>query len=122
MNFQLYLVDEHLRGDSYGDRFRSYDLDKSIIKSVLQGETYHGISNFQSSLFVTGFFKDDVENSIGIPIIIDGKSYALFVRPNVEKQFGEMRIVFSLLLGVTFVLSLFLYSYLRLFSFARSKG
>ncbi|CAM4094887.1 sensor histidine kinase [Lederbergia lenta] len=108
MNFQLYLVDENLQGTQYGDRFRNYDLEENIIKSILHGNTYYGISDFQSNLFVTGFFKDNLENSIGIPITVDGQTKALFVRPNVEKQFGEMRIVFSLLLGITFLLSLLL--------------
>ncbi|MBS4205567.1 sensor histidine kinase [Lederbergia citrea] len=108
MNFQLYLVDETLNGESFGEGFRNYSLDENIIKSVLAGNTYHGISEFQSSLFVTGFFKDDLKNSIGIPLKVNGKNQALFIRPNVEKQFGEMRIVFSLLLGLTFLLSLVL--------------
>lgn len=108
MNFQLYVVDENLEGRQYGDKFRNYDLDEKIIKTILQGDTYYGISNFKSNLFVTGFFKDSLENSIGVPIKVDGQTKALFVRPNVEKQFGEMRIVFSLLLGITFLLSLLL--------------
>ncbi|MEK3889317.1 sensor histidine kinase [Bacillus sp. FSL K6-3431] len=108
MNFQLYLVDQNLKGTHYGDEFRNYDLDEKVIKSILKGNTYYGITNFQSNLFVTGFFKDNLENSIGIPITVNGQTEALFVRPNVEKQFGEMRIVFSLLLGITFLLSLVL--------------
>lgn len=106
MNFQLYLVDEKLDGKTFGEGFQDYTIDKTIIQSVLDGKTYHGISEFKSSLFVTGFFKDDLENSIGIPVTAGDQRYALFVRPNVEKQFGEMRIVFSLLLGLTFLLSM----------------
>ncbi|MCR2821653.1 sensor histidine kinase [Lederbergia panacisoli] len=106
MNFQLYLVDQHMVGVQFGDPFRHYELDKSIIQSVLDGHTYHGISEFKSNLFVTGFFKDDVKNSIGVPIKVNDKREALFVRPNVEKQFGEMRIVFSIILGLTFFISM----------------
>ncbi|MBO1005709.1 sensor histidine kinase [Pseudogracilibacillus auburnensis] len=108
MNFQMYVVDEELKGKSYGEKFRDYSIDEKIVRSILRGNTYHGISQYKSSLFVTGFFKDEIENSIGVPIEIDGKTYALFVRPNIERQFGEMRIVFSLLLGITFLLSLLL--------------
>lgn len=108
MNFQLYLVDQHMNGRKFGDPFRQYDLDESIIQSVLDGQTYHGISTFKSNLFVTGFFKDDLKNSIGVPIKVGGETEALFVRPNVEKQFGEMRIVFSLILGLTFLISMVL--------------
>ncbi|GIN73976.1 two-component sensor histidine kinase [Bacillus sp. J14TS2] len=106
MNFQLYLVNQEMEGVQFGDEFRNYDIEEEVIQSVLNGETYHGISEFQSSLFVTGFFKDDIKNSIGVPMEVDGEIQALFMRPNVEKQFGEMRIVFSILLGLTFLISL----------------
>ncbi|MBS4202063.1 HAMP domain-containing histidine kinase [Bacillus sp. FJAT-49732] len=108
MNFQLYLVDQNMVGQQFGDPFRQYELDESIIQSVLDGHTYHGISKFKSNLFVTGFFKDDLKNSIGVPVKVDGVNEALFVRPNVEKQFGEMRIIFSLILGLTFFISMVL--------------
>src|SRR5690606_32162191 len=74
MNFQLYLVDQHMNGRKFGDPFRQYDLDESIIQSVLDGQTYHGISTFKSNLFVTGFFKDDLKNSIGVPIKVGGET------------------------------------------------
>ncbi|MCJ8009815.1 sensor histidine kinase [Lederbergia wuyishanensis] len=108
MNFQLYLVDQNMVGQQFGDPFRNYEIDESIIRSVLDGQTYQGISEFKSSLFVTGFFKDDLKNSIGVPIKVSGVTEALFVRPNVEKQFGEMRIIFSLILGLTFFISILL--------------
>ncbi|HHY21315.1 MAG TPA: HAMP domain-containing protein [Bacilli bacterium] len=107
MNFQLYVVDEDFHGTTYGESFREYNIDEKIARDVLQGNIYRGISEYNSNLFVTGFFKDEVKNSIGLPINIDGKNVALFVRPNIEKQFGEIRIIFALLLILTFLFSIF---------------
>lgn len=108
LNFQLYLYDESLNGTLFGESFREYEIEESKIRDVLAGNTYYGITKYSGSLFVTGFFKDDIRNSIGIPLQIDGKPMALFVRPNVEKQFGEMRIVLGLLLVLTFLFSILL--------------
>lgn len=108
MNFQLYLYDDQLNGRLFGENFREFTIEDSVVRSVLHGETYLGITKYSGNLFVTGFFKDDIRNSIGIPLQVDGKPMALFVRPNVEKQFGEMRIVLAMLLGLTFVFSILL--------------
>lgn len=108
MNFQLYLFDENLQGRLFGENFREYTINESVIRDVLRGETYYGITQYGDHLFVTGFFKDDIRNSIGIPLTIEGKQAALFVRPNVEKQFGEMRIVLAMLLVLTFIFSMIL--------------
>ena len=46
-----------------------------------------------------------MKNTIGVPLIVDGAPHALFIRPNLEVQFGEMRIFFAILLAVTILLS-----------------
>lgn len=37
---------------------------------------------------------------------VQGRSYALFVRPNLEQQIGDVRILMALVLGVTFLISI----------------
>ncbi len=108
MNFQLYLYDENLKGRQFGENFREFTIEESIIQKVLRGETYYGITGYSDHLFVTGFFKNDIRNSIGIHMTIEGTPAALFVRPNVEKQFGEMRIVLAMLIALTFIFSMIL--------------
>ncbi|MGZ4123580.1 MAG: sensor histidine kinase, partial [Tumebacillaceae bacterium] len=57
---------------------------------------------------VTGFFENTLDNSVGVPLHAGGKVYALFLRPNIERMFGEVRILFALLLVLTFSISLLL--------------
>lgn len=108
LNFQLHLVDENGGVSQFGAPFRDQQIEPAIVQKVLAGETYRGITEEQHGLFVTGFFENTLTNSIGLPLITEGKKYALFVRPNIEQQFGEVHIMFALLLAAMFVLSLIL--------------
>src|SRR5699024_12443853 len=68
--------------DLYGEAFKSYELPREQIQRVLDGEEYHGITNFPWSPFITGFFNNELRNTIGVPVHMDGETKALFVRPN----------------------------------------
>ncbi|UED74761.1 cell wall metabolism sensor histidine kinase WalK [Brevibacillus sp. DP1.3A] len=108
LNFQMHLVDENGAVSQFGAPFRDQQIEPAIVQKVLAGETYRGITEEQHGLFVTGFFENTLTNSIGLPLTAEGKKYALFVRPNIEQQFGEVHIMFALLLAAMFVLSLIL--------------
>ncbi|QQE74738.1 HAMP domain-containing histidine kinase [Brevibacillus composti] len=106
LNFQLYLMDASGEGMLFGAPFREQEIDQKIVDRVLKGDIYRGILEEEHSLFVTGFFENTLKNSIGMPLRAEGKTYALFVRPNIQQQFGEVHILFSLLLAATFLLSI----------------
>ena len=106
LGYQVLLVDENEKRTFYGGSFRKSQLDRPTMKSVLNGKVYHGISQYPTSWFVTGFFDNSVVNTIGVPIHGNDQQYALFLRPNVELQFGELRILFSIILSLTILLSI----------------
>lgn len=106
LGYQIYVVDDKGNKSFYGGHYREKKLNDSVIESVLSGNVYHGIAQFPTSLLVTGFFDNTLENTIGVPIITNNKQYALFIRPNVELQFGELRILFSIILMMTILLSI----------------
>lgn len=108
LGYQIYLVDEQGRGSFFGGSFREKELSDKVIQSVLDGHVYHGISQFSSKGFITGFFDNVLINTIGIPITDNGHQYALFFRPNTELQFGELRIFFALILLLTIFISILL--------------
>lgn len=107
LHYQLYLVNEAGEGTSYGKSFRHTDLDADTVSTVLNGEVYQGIKTYNNGLFITGFFEDALKNSIGLPLDVDGEKYALFVRPDIEKQFGEIRFFLAVLLVLMILLSFF---------------
>ncbi|MDN4525972.1 sensor histidine kinase [Fictibacillus fluitans] len=106
--YQIYMVDQNGRESYYGGDFRKKEIDRSNVNRVLNGGVYHGIAQFPSAPFVTGFFDNVLKNTIGMPLKESGNTYALFIRPNIELQFGEMRLFFSAILLLTIVLSIVL--------------
>lgn len=105
LGYTFYLTGPSEDGQTYGEPFRLYNIESKHIEQVLTGDIYHGIANLPRSLFVTGFFNNELRNTVGVPIIIGEETHALFVRPNTSQQFGEMRIFLALLLVFALIFS-----------------
>lgn len=108
LGYQLYLTNSPGKGAFHGGEFRNAEIEPDIVRKVIEGETYHGIRSFPTGVLVTGFFDNDLKNSIGVPIEIGGVPHALFLRPDVTVQFGEMRIFFSIILVIAILLCILL--------------
>ncbi len=71
---------------------------------------FNGVSTYPTRLFITGFFDNELINSVGVPVKHGDKQYALFIRPDIQNQFGEMRIFLAVLLGFYRTIKYYLYS------------
>lgn len=91
----------------FGSSFRDTSLSPDVVERVLNGSTYHGVEEHRFGLFVTGFFHDELGNTIGVPLDYEGSTYALFVRPDIESQMGEFRLFLAVLLGLMVVVTVF---------------
>ncbi|TDL32825.1 HAMP domain-containing histidine kinase [Jeotgalibacillus sp. S-D1] len=102
--YQLYVTSgtEVLR---YGGSYRNESLDEEVISQVLSGEEYNGIRDFPREAFVTGFFANELRNTVGVPVEIDGETYALFLRPNIGLLFQELHWLFGGLAAGIVILS-----------------
>lgn len=106
LGYKIYLTDGKGGDHIYGKPFRVMDLEQANIIKVLSGKVYHGIAEFPSKPFITGFFDNQLQNSVGVPIQVNREPHALFLRPDAEVQFGELRVFFSLILGLTVLFSM----------------
>ncbi|OXS75072.1 sensor histidine kinase [Domibacillus enclensis] len=104
--YQLYLMDATGHEQSFGAPFRDLSLSDSAKKHVLDGHIYHGIRHFPTDTFVTGFFANELRNSIGVPLTYNNTDYALFIRPDIALLFNEMHYLFAWLLVLSIVLSI----------------
>lgn len=104
VGYQLIVVNDNYEMTHYGSDFREDNLPISAVDQVLAGETFHGIMEFPSETFVTGFFSNESINTIGVPVY----DYAIFVRPDVSMLFHELQLLFAWLLGIMVVLSVIL--------------
>ncbi|MDD9267074.1 sensor histidine kinase [Paenibacillus sp. GCM10023248] len=112
LGYQIYLTDGQGDERFYGRAFREHDLDGQAPNLVLHGTLYHGVANFPVKPFVTGFFDNRSSNTVGFLVHAHNRDYALFMRPDVILQFGELRIFFALigLLSVAISIIFFLFS------------
>ena len=109
--YQLFLIDDESQESFFGASFRDPSLSDEIKNQVLNGEVYHGILNFPQETFVTGFFANELANSIGVPFTHDDTRYALFIRPDIKLLFNEMHFLFAWLLVLTIVLSMIMVAF-----------
>jgi signal transduction histidine kinase len=105
IGYQIYVTtgDE---GHFFGGQYRDQTLSASVVEHVLNGETYHGMRDFPKETFVTGFFANELINTIGVPFTYENKPYALFIRPDIRLLFSEVHTILAGLMLVMTVLSL----------------
>lgn len=108
IGYQLYVVDESGNEQFFGGKYRIKDLNPSFVKNVLSGHIYHGMRDFPRQTFVTGFFANELSNTIGVPFTYQNTRYALFVRPDIKLLFNEVHTILGGLILGTALLSLLL--------------
>lgn len=106
LGYEIYVTDGQEDSHFYGRSFRRQDLDKQDIALVLGGGVYHGVAQFPNKPFISGFFDNRLSNTVGVPVQSSGKKYALFMRPDVLLQFGELRTFFALVGLLTIIISI----------------
>ncbi|QQZ59656.1 HAMP domain-containing protein [Paenibacillus sonchi] len=106
LGYKMYLSNDQGDERFYGLPFRKNDLKEGELQKVLAGSIYHGVADFPGRMFITGFFDNQLSNTIGVPIHIHGQPYALFMRPDAQVQFGELRLFFAVLIAGTILFSL----------------
>ncbi|MHA6250447.1 sensor histidine kinase [Oceanobacillus sp. CAU 1775] len=111
IGYQMYLIDGTGEDASFGTPYRVNNLPESTASHVLDGNMYHGILEYDSSLFVTGFFANELKNSIGIPFQHNEVDYALFLRPDIKLLFNEARYLLAGTLLFTTILSIVLIAF-----------
>lgn len=106
VGYQMCLV--KLGGDRtfFGKPFRDKSMPISTQEYVLKGNVFHGMLHFPQETFVTGFFSNELKNTIGVPLKYQGRTYALFIRPDIKFLFNEMHILFGWILGLAITLTI----------------
>lgn len=86
----LYASDREGGGTFYGGPFKENSLPPGTVRSVLDGHVYHGMRDLPAETFFSGYFANDVANTVGVPFTYGGRQYALFIRPDIGLLFSEL--------------------------------
>ncbi|MDQ7112979.1 HAMP domain-containing sensor histidine kinase [Staphylococcus simulans] len=108
LNFQLVTVDQKGHKTFYGASFRRDTLTQETIDSVLKGHNYHGIKNHPYQLFVTGFFDNETNNTVGTRFKTPEGNVAVFMRPDIGKSFSEFRVFLAVLIVLLLIIAMVL--------------
>lgn len=103
--YQLYVFSEDGEEKAYGGDFRLSKINNSIVQDVLNGNTYHGMREFPKETFITGYFSNELTNTVGVSFTYDNKKYALFQRPNIKFLFNEIHLLLGGLAGAMIIIS-----------------
>lgn len=105
IGYQIYVTtgEEHR---FFGGEYRDKRFSTNVIERVLEGEVYHGMRDFPKETFMTGFFANELINTIGVPFTYNHQQYALFIRPDIRLLFSEAHTLLGGLILVMAVLSL----------------
>lgn len=103
--YQIYIVNEDGEEEFYGGDFRIREMNNSIVNRVLSGEVYHGMREYPKETFITGYFSNELTNTVGVPFTFDHKKYALFQRPNIKFLFNEIHLLLGGLAGAMIFIS-----------------
>ncbi|MEH7119426.1 HAMP domain-containing sensor histidine kinase [Neobacillus vireti] len=106
VGYQMCLVETNRNKTYFGKPFRDKSLSVTTEKEVLNGRIFHGMLHFPQGTFVTGFFANELKNTIGVPLKYNGKTFALFIRPDIKFLFNEMHILFGWILGIAITLTI----------------
>ena len=104
--YQLFMANESGDSHFYGGPFRESSLPISIKEAVLEGEIYHGMRDYPKETFVTGFFSNELKNTVGVPVTYNDEKYALFIRPDIKMLFTEVHLLLGGLAAAMLILSL----------------
>ncbi|MBY0121319.1 HAMP domain-containing sensor histidine kinase [Bacillus sp. S/N-304-OC-R1] len=108
IGYQIFIINETGKQQYFGAAYRLKNLPDKSTKKVLQGEIYHGIAAFPHKTFVTGFFANELRNTVGVPFVFKNERFALFLRPDIKLLFNEMHLMFGWLVIGIIVISMFL--------------
>lgn len=106
MNYQIMTIDQKGHKTFYGEPFRKDTLSKEAINNVLNYKDYHGIKNKPFELFVTGFFDNETDNTVGVHFKTKEGSLAVFMRPDIGETFSEFRTFLAVLLILLLFISI----------------
>lgn len=104
--YKLFIVNEHREATMYGVPFRVENLMTDSVNQVLDGHPYHGMRDLKTETFMTGFFSDQLANTVGVPFTYNGEAYALFMRPNIKLLFTEVHYLLGGMVVVMAIISL----------------
>ncbi|MBM4761691.1 HAMP domain-containing sensor histidine kinase [Bacillus sp. B15-48] len=106
LGYQIVLVKEDGQMITFGEPFKTNELNEQM-HALFEGEkVYHGVKSFKKSYLMMSHFANDIENTVGTKLELEGEEWALFLRSNNTSFFTEFHLVIFGFIFAVFVSSI----------------
>lgn len=84
LGYQIALLDSSGDMQFFGEPFDDTTFPEQAERVLTANETYTGVDNITSKIFMIGHFTNELHNTVGVPFEQDGERYGLFIRPDTK--------------------------------------
>ncbi len=106
LGYQIALVKRDGEMITFGEQFHDKELNNQMY-ALFEGEdTYHGVKSFKDSYLMMSHFANDIKNTVGTKIEVEGEEYALFLRSNNTSFFTEFHLIIFGFIFAVFISSI----------------
>lgn len=106
LGYQIYVSDGSGEHYYYGEPFEKSRFPDSTMKQVLNGVPYKGKNGVWDQFWMMGHLSNDIRNTVGLPLQIDHRDYALFVKPDSKSLFSEFHMMLAGFIAAVALMSL----------------
>ncbi|MED4562282.1 sensor histidine kinase [Bacillus altitudinis] len=106
LGYQIALVKEDGEMKMFGEPFKTKKWNDQMHALFEGGKAYNGIKSFKNSYLIMSHFANDIQNTVGTKIEIDGEEWGLFLRPNNISFFTEFHLIIFGFIFAVFVSSI----------------
>ncbi|MDM5299988.1 HAMP domain-containing sensor histidine kinase [Bacillus pumilus] len=106
LGYQIALVQKDGEMIMFGAPFKANKLNDQMY-ALFEGEkAYNGIKSFKNSYSMMSHFANDIENTVGTKVELEGEEWGLFLRPNNTNFFTEFHLIIFGFIFAVFVSSI----------------
>ncbi|MFS0656454.1 sensor histidine kinase [Bacillus sp. 179-C3.3 HS] len=106
LGYQIALVKSDGDKMVIGEPFQKNELNDDMY-ALFEGEkSYNGIKSFKNSSLMMSHFANDIENTVGTKVTLEGEDWALFLRSNNTSFFTEFHLIIFGFIFAVFVNSI----------------
>ncbi|MCP2035443.1 signal transduction histidine kinase [Planomicrobium sp. HSC-17F08] len=84
LGYQIAVVDSNGEKMFYGDAFDDTAFPQEAERVMAIGETYTGLDDVSSQIFMLSHFTNKLHNTVGVPFTFNGETYGLFIRQDTK--------------------------------------
>lgn len=106
LGYQIALVKEDGQQIIFGEPFHNSELNEQMHSIFKEEDAYHGIKSFKNSYLMMSHFANDIQNTVGTQLELEGEEYALFLRSNNTSFFTEFHLIILGFIFAVFICSI----------------